>query len=221
MKLSLLVLFLVVVSIPAIAMSAPDCSTGASSQLCNALPSLGGVAVNDVPSFIAAAMTWLATVIGTLALVMVIFSGAQMVFSQGDPAALTKAKQSFTYSIIGLAVVMAAYVIVEVALNLMGADDNLKPGFIGVDPGGSFINPLRDTHLMVFIDSTARDFLTIIGAIAMLYIIISAFRYITARGNEEQSKKARATFTWAVVGLISIIMSYVIITVVLNALIIR
>lgn len=51
--------------------------------------------------------------------------------------------------------------------------------------------------------------LTLAGGIAMIYIIIGAYGYFTAFGNEERANKAKMTITWAVVGIIVIILSKV------------
>jgi hypothetical protein len=55
------------------------------------------------------------------------------------------------------------------------------------------------------------------GAIAVLFIIIGGFQYITSAGNEEQAEKGRNTLVNAVIGIVLILLSYVIINVVVNA----
>lgn len=56
------------------------------------------------------------------------------------------------------------------------------------------------------------------GAIAVLFIIIGGFLYITAQGNEEQAEKGRKALTNAVIGVIIISLAYVIVRVVENTL---
>ncbi len=58
--------------------------------------------------------------------------------------------------------------------------------------------------------------LLLAGGIAVIYLIIGAFGYFTAFGNEEKANKAKLTITWAVVGVILIILSKVIISEVWN-----
>jgi hypothetical protein len=215
LKKIILVILIVAAFAPLAGLAADTCTPNYSgSKLCNAIPTFGGKTVNDIPGFIMAALSWLASIIGTLALIMVIFSGAQMVFSRGEPQAVTRAKTSLTYSIIGLATVLFAYVIVSGVQYFIGFDEgSIQPG---QSPGNFFLNPLRDTSLLSFFETSALNFLTIIGAATILFIILSGFRYITSGGNEEQAKKARAGLTWAIIGLISIILSYVIVVTVLN-----
>jgi hypothetical protein len=216
MKISLRILLAMLLLVPTLglAQTAGDaCSGDTGTFLCNALPEIAGIKIGSIAELFEAVFTWLATVIGTLALVMVIYSGARMIFSQGDVNAVGQAKQSMTYAIGGLVVVIFAYAIIAaVEYGLKGVGD-LDPDDA---PNTGFINPLKDENLLYFVQSTTQYFLAIIGAATMLYIIFAAFRYVTSAGNEEQAKKARAGLTWAVFGLISIIFSYVIITAVIN-----
>jgi hypothetical protein len=86
-----------------------------------------------------------------------------------------------------------------------------------------------NTHLCIPLNSadngTINDFVTriinillsVAAVIAILFIIIGGFMYITSAGNAEQAEKGRATLVNAVIGLIIIILAYVIVGVVNNA----
>ncbi len=50
---------------------------------------------------------------GFILLAMLIYSGYQYMFSQGDPKTTAKAQQTITYSIVGFVVIFAAYMIVN------------------------------------------------------------------------------------------------------------
>lgn len=51
----------------------------------------------------------------------------------------------------------------------------------------------------------------IAGLIAIVFIVIAGFQYITSAGNDEGSKKAVQTMTYAVIGLLIIFASYAIV----------
>lgn len=51
--------------------------------------------------------------VGVLAVIMIIVAGVQMITSAGDPGAVTKAKRTLVYSIVGLIVAVLAYAIVN------------------------------------------------------------------------------------------------------------
>ena len=57
------------------------------------------------------------------------------------------------------------------------------------------------------------------GLLAVLFLIIGGLRYITAHGNEEQGEAAKKTITHAIIGLVIVILSFVIVRVISNALI--
>jgi hypothetical protein len=60
--------------------------------------------------------------------------------------------------------------------------------------------------------------LALAGLIAILFLIIGGFRYVTAGGNEETAESAKKTILNAIIGIIVIILSYVILRVIENAL---
>ncbi len=50
------------------------------------------------------------------------------------------------------------------------------------------------------------------GIIAVVFVIIGGYYYITARGNEEQATKGRQTLVYALIGVAIVILSYVIVS---------
>ncbi len=56
----------------------------------------------------------------------------------------------------------------------------------------------------------------IIGAIAVLMIIVGGFRYVTSAGNAENTKAARSTILYALIGLIIVALAQIIVHFVLN-----
>ncbi len=54
------------------------------------------------------------------------------------------------------------------------------------------------------------------GGIAMVYLIIGAYSYFTAFGNEEKANKAKTTITYAIIGIVVILLSIIIVREVWN-----
>lgn len=50
--------------------------------------------------------------------------------------------------------------------------------------------------------------LTLAGFMAFFWFVWGAFQYILARGDKEQLARARARITWAIIGLVIIILAY-------------
>jgi len=59
--------------------------------------------------------------------------------------------------------------------------------------------------------------LAIVGIIAVGFLIYGGFRYITSAGNDEVAGEAKKTILNSIIGLVVIILSYTIITVIINA----
>ena len=58
-----------------------------------------------------------ASVMGFLAVGMIIYGGFMLLTAQGDPAKIKRGKDVVTYSIIGVILVMLAYAIVNFVMN--------------------------------------------------------------------------------------------------------
>lgn len=86
-------------------------------------------------------------------------------------------------------------------------------GIRSIFPSGGLANSQNPIQLIGFVISLL---LTVAGAIAVVFVIIGGFMYITAAGNEEQAEKGRKALTNAIIGIIIVILSYVIINVTVN-----
>lgn len=75
-------------------------------------------------------------------------------------------------------------------------------------------------------DNTFKDLLYylveislgIVGILSIAFIIYGGFQYITSRGNEEQASAGKKTLTSAIIGLVIVILSFTIVTVIYNTL---
>jgi hypothetical protein len=87
------------------------------------------------------------------------------------------------------------------------------------------VAPAKPSNLPGGASDTATDILVkiinlglgVVGIIAVGFIILGGFRYITSAGNEEAAESGKKMITNAIIGLVIIILSYTIITVIINA----
>lgn len=86
------------------------------------------------------------------------------------------------------------------------------PNNLGNTPG------LRrtETNLNSLITTVINWLLGIAFGIAVLFLIIGGFWYITSAGNEETAEKGKNTAINAIIGIVIIILSYVIVNVISN-----
>lgn len=80
-------------------------------------------------------------------------------------------------------------------------------GFGGLNQSTTLTGLLSNIILLI---------LRFVGLIAVLFIIIGGYRYITSQGNAEQAEAGQKTLVNAVIGLVIIALAYVIVTVVVN-----
>jgi hypothetical protein len=78
------------------------------------------------------------------------------------------------------------------------------------------LNCNAGTNVNSLIRTVINWVLSITLGIAVLFVIIGGFRYITAQGNESQATEGRQTVINALIGIAIIVLSYVIVTVVAN-----
>ncbi len=102
------------------------------------------------------------------------------------------------------------------ALGACGGSNNLVPdGSTGLCLPASQSNAATDAN--AFLISIINVMLSVAAIIAVMFIIIGGYRYITSAGNEETAEKGRNTLVNAIIGLVIIILAYVIVGVVNNS----
>lgn len=112
-------------------------------------------------------------------------------------------------AIVGSVIALAAPLIAK-------AQDETRAGLELVGwlfPGTRFDSGFEG--LIVFI---IQILLYLAGAIAVLFVIIGGFQYIMSAGNAETAAKGKKTVINAIIGIVLIILSYLIISVIVNEL---
>lgn len=94
-------------------------------------------------------------------------------------------------------------------------------GLTAVGNSGNFTQDAiaADQGIVGAIADIISILLAIAGAVAVLAIIYGGFLYLTSAGNEGQAKSGQQVVTYAIIGTIIIILSYVIIQVIVSELI--
>ena len=87
--------------------------------------------------------------------------------------------------------------------------------------GFSIPKPLGDVSLQKIVASLIDAAFLVAGIVAVIYLIIGGYQYITSAGNPEQVGTAKNTILYSIVGLIVILLSALIVKYILGALGIR
>ena len=162
---------------------------------------------SSIEVFIGYILTAVGVIIGILAIVMLVYSGFRMIVSQGKEEDVAKAKSSFQWTITGFLLAVFAFVLVSAISQFLGAPSGTTPA---PTPGG-VTNPIGSADYLTLSNVIFNNVATVIGLIAILFIIINGFRYLTAGGNEQQTEQAKQGLQWAIIGLAAVLLAYVII----------
>jgi hypothetical protein len=130
--------------------------------------------------------------IGGIAILWIVVSGIQMIFAQGDETKLTEQKNSITYALIGLVIIL----LIERGITLLY-------GVPGVVRGLSTTNEGLNTEILGLVSFIKA----IIGVAAMLMIIISGYQIISAEGEEEKITTQKKGILWVVIGIAVILIN--------------
>jgi hypothetical protein len=148
---------------------------------------------NPIPQFITRISGYIFAIASPLAILMGIWAAVLFISAGGNPERVKQGKQTLTYAVIGLAVVLLANSMVNIVQTKIGETGNTPQGVIKV-----LTNYLP----------------TIGGPLAIVMFVIGAFLYAT--GNPKNISKAYQIFIWTSVGLVLLILAASIGTIVRN-----
>ncbi len=137
---------------------------------------------HPIDDIIAKISTWVFALASPLAILMGIWAAVLFISAGGSPDKIKKGKETLTWAVIGLAVVLLANSMVNIVQTKIGETGNTPEGVIAV-----LTNYLP----------------TIGGPLAIVMFIIGAFLYST--GNPKNITKANQIFIWTSVGLVLLI----------------
>lgn len=76
---------------------------------------------------------------------------------------------------------------------------------------GANCEPPGKDDLARLIVNISEIALALVGTVALLFLIVGGFQYITSAGNPDNVAKAKSTILYSIIGLILAILSYAII----------
>ena len=123
---------------------------------------------------------------GALSLVFIMISAVKFSTSGGDPQAISSARRTIIYSLVGLTISVSAFTI----LSIVGQEAR---------DVASEANPFFGPDGIV---TTVVSWLGyVVGAASVIGIIYGAIRYITSAGQSQSAQAARSTIIYSLVGI--------------------
>ncbi len=134
--------------------------------------------------------------IGAIAIILIIISGMRMIFAQGEESIITDQKRSITYAVVGL----VAILLIERMIDILYAPSSIL--ITSLDADVQKLSTDVETAFSTEIYGLINFIRAIIASIAILFIIISGLKSITAAGEEEKITKQKRSVMWIIIGLI-------------------
>ena len=157
--------------------------------------------VETFGDFISQIWTWAFGVILALSVLMLVVGGLVYMSGGGDESRLEKARQTVNGSLIAISITMLSAVIRQWLLRPAAelGDGEIK---------------LSDTARLI--QNTTNLLLGIVGGVAIIMLIMSAYRYFSAHGREDEIAKAKRSVRFVVIGLIIALVAYFLVGVIVN-----
>lgn len=74
-----------------------------------------------------------------------------------------------------------------------------------------------DGNLLELITLISNTILLLVGVVAVLFLIIGGFQYITSAGNPESISKAKTTILYAIIGIIITLIAWAVVTFIIGS----
>lgn len=154
----------------------------------------------DVNALVCAVLNFFQGLIVVLALIFIIVGGFLYIISGGDEGRLTLGKKSILGALIGLAIGIAAPMLLREIANLLG--------WTGVSSCSGFGSPLT----LLEVATKVLDFLlSIVGVAALIMLVVGAFMYLTAAGDESRIDTGKSIVKYSVIGIVVALIALVLV----------
>jgi len=144
-------------------------------------------------------------VVAYAAVGFLIWGGFKYMKSRGEPAAISQAKAAILNAIIGLGIGLSSVAIVNQISRGIAGGSMEKDSVPVVNASAAQLTAVMNN--IVF---------PIAGAVAVVFIIIGGYQYVTSNGEPAKTKQARETLIYSIVGLVFVIFAFAIVQLILG-----
>ena len=167
-------------------------STPTSTEFINPLK------VSTIDGVLTSLLTALSGLVVTLAIIFIVLGGILYMMSAGDPGMIKRAKDCWLFSVIGLAIVVAAPTFLKEVQTILGGS---VPDSTGKIASALTVGAIA-TNVLNFL-------LSIVGIIAIISLVIAGGMYMTAYGDDTRIGTAKKMGTYAIVGIVVALVSLI------------
>lgn len=161
------------------------------------------IAFSTVTDLLNSVLNNLMGLIATVAVLFIVIGGIMYVMSGGNSDMITRAKKTWTYAIIGLAIALAAPTFLKTIQQVLGGANGT---------GGSAQNWVaQGLTLQQVVTNVLNLLLSIFGILAIIALVVGGIMYLTAYGDEKRIDTGRSVVTYAVIGIVVALAALVIV----------
>ena len=161
---------------------------GGTSSSTNTTTFSNPITSNSIDEVLTSLLTALSGLVVTLAIIFIVLGGILYMMSAGDPGMIKRAKDCWLFSVIGLAIVVAAPTFLKQVQEILG----------GELTGGGVEEALTVSQIATNI---LNFLLSIVGIIAIISLVIAGGMYMTAYGDDTRIGTAKKMGTYAIIGI--------------------
>ncbi|MFH0820688.1 MAG: hypothetical protein V1908_02830 [Candidatus Peregrinibacteria bacterium] len=150
-------------------------------------------------------VAYLKSLLGILAVAMMVLSGVQLAFAFGEEEKMKKQRRAVLWVVVGMVLIMVDKVVVD---NIFGSSVNLLPG----NPNApSAITTGNVANVITLLANIAKFALGFMGLAAFGALIYGGALFIANYSDEETVGKAQKIIKSAVIGIVIILSAYAVI----------
>jgi hypothetical protein len=145
--------------------------------------------IQTLPDLLASILSKLRGIIVIIAIIFIVIGGIMYMTSAGNEKMVTRAKQTWTGAVVGLAIALAAPAFLNEILAILQA---------GPDVAGTG----SDLTIKQIAINVLNFLLSIFGVLAIISLIIGGGMYLTAYGDEKKIDSGKKIITYAIIGIV-------------------
>jgi hypothetical protein len=165
-------------------------STGTGTTASTTTTFINPITSTSIDQVLTSLLTALSGLVVTLAVIFIVLGGILYMMSAGDPGMIKRAKDCWLFSLIGLAIVVAAPTFLKQVIEILGGSTTLNTSSISSALTVSQIA----TNVLNFL-------LSIVGIIAIISLVIAGGMYMTAYGDDTRIGTAKKMATYSIIGI--------------------
>lgn len=170
-------------------------NTGITQTVTTAtIPFVNPIKIKTVSGLLDSILTNLMGLIVIIAVIFIIIGGILYMTSAGNETMVTRAKQTWTGAVVGLAIALASPTFLKQIQAILNSNS---------DTGGSADNWVNKALTIKEIAMNVLDFLlSVFGVLAIIALVIGGGMYLTAYGDEKKIDSGKKIITYAIIGIV-------------------